>query len=483
MQEHQFEGESAAYESKVEGVLENQTEVSENQTEVSENQTEECLQHEPAEESSEQEVTEEAKEEVTELVTEEGNSVDTVTDDSALAAEQWAQAQMEQMNSDDLAAMKFFVGGIHPEARDEDVWNHFATFGKVKDVQVLKDHSTGRNRGFGFVTMADNSGKLAVFAHQADHTIRNKRVDVRSMQPEGHSNLGRKIFVGGINPSLDEGVLDKYFTKYGTLEKTTIMRDLEGKSRGFGFVVYQDEEAAKRVLSERIHHLTATDRVEVRRAEARSKTFRTARGGAGSYNMYMPPPPAAGMGRRDGAHGAMPFGPNRMSWGYSSPTGGYMPAQNNVFDGRGAPAPHMGYYGEQYPEWGPYGMYPPPPNMMFDWGAPGGGGGDQQGMPGGVPQFGPSVIPGGYGVQSGDPTGSAAASSFYPTAGSGAVGGGYYRQPEGASSWTGRGRGAVGKPADARTLVGGEQHFAADSGAIDRFSSLSAARSHRASPY
>ncbi|KAH0471473.1 MAG: hypothetical protein KVP17_001963 [Porospora cf. gigantea B] len=99
------------------------------------------------------------------------------------------------------------------------------------------------------------------------------------MQNE-HVNLARKIFVGGINPVLKESDLDEYFSRFGPIEKTTIMRDGSGvnvdgspggRSRGFGFVVYCDEESSKKCLLSRTHMVTPNDKVDIRPAESRSR--------------------------------------------------------------------------------------------------------------------------------------------------------------------------------------------------------------------
>eukprot|EP00921_Rhytidocystis_pertsovi_P023141 GHVQ01036889.1.p1 GENE.GHVQ01036889.1~~GHVQ01036889.1.p1 ORF type:complete len:619 (-),score=168.11 GHVQ01036889.1:1405-3261(-) len=181
--------------------------------------------------------------------------------------------------------LKFFVGGIRPDVWDEDLRKHFAVFGTVQEVQVMKDHATGRNRGFGFVTMAAETDSSAIF--RKDHHIKEKKVEVRQMQPDGTSNLKRKLFMGGINPAVNEDALDTYFKQFGDIEKVTIMRDLEGKSRGFGFVVYVDENTVKEVLKKSIHQVDKETKIEVRAAEARHRPQFVVQ------RMHLPPRPPA----------------------------------------------------------------------------------------------------------------------------------------------------------------------------------------------
>jgi hypothetical protein len=53
---------------------------------------------------------------------------------------------------------KLFVGGLSFDTTTEDLRDAFARFGSVLDAAVIPDRSTGRSRGFGFVT----------FEHMAD---------------------------------------------------------------------------------------------------------------------------------------------------------------------------------------------------------------------------------------------------------------------------------------------------------------------------
>uniref|UniRef100_A0A3Q3KTI8 Cold inducible RNA binding protein a n=1 Tax=Labrus bergylta TaxID=56723 RepID=A0A3Q3KTI8_9LABR len=59
-----------------------------------------------------------------------------------------------------------------------------------------------------------------------------------------------KLFVGGLNFDTGEDALAAAFSKYGTIEKVDVIRDKEtGKSRGFGFVKYDNIEDAKDAMT------------------------------------------------------------------------------------------------------------------------------------------------------------------------------------------------------------------------------------------
>ncbi|XP_077412759.1 cold inducible RNA binding protein a isoform X2 [Vanacampus margaritifer] len=58
-----------------------------------------------------------------------------------------------------------------------------------------------------------------------------------------------KLFVGGLNFTTTEESLASAFGKYGNIEKVDVIKDKEtGRSRGFGFVKYENVEDAKDAL-------------------------------------------------------------------------------------------------------------------------------------------------------------------------------------------------------------------------------------------
>jgi RNA recognition motif-containing protein len=53
--------------------------------------------------------------------------------------------------------LKLFVGGLNYLSLQSDIKSYFETFGKVANCTVLVDKSSGKSRGFAFVTIEDPS--------------------------------------------------------------------------------------------------------------------------------------------------------------------------------------------------------------------------------------------------------------------------------------------------------------------------------------
>ena len=52
----------------------------------------------------------------------------------------------------------------------------------------------------------------------------------------------RKLFVGGLSFETDDKALNEYFEKYGKITDCVVIREsTSGKSKGFGFVTYENE--------------------------------------------------------------------------------------------------------------------------------------------------------------------------------------------------------------------------------------------------
>ncbi len=91
--------------------------------------------------------------------------------------------------------MKLYIGNLPFSATDADLREVFGAHGTVTDAIVMMDRTTGRSRGFGFITMStDDEGRAAITALSgADMGGRNLTVnEARPMEdrPRGGGGGG-----------------------------------------------------------------------------------------------------------------------------------------------------------------------------------------------------------------------------------------------------------------------------------------------------
>ncbi|RAL45498.1 hypothetical protein DM860_014887 [Cuscuta australis] len=174
---------------------------------------------------------------------------------------------------------KLFIGGISWDTTEERLSAYFQTFGDVVEAVVMKDRTTGRTRGFGFVVFSDPS--VAERVVKEKHTIDGRTVEAKKAVPREDQYSSRnngsiqspqstmrtkKIFVGGLPSSVTESDFKEYFDQFGTITDVVVMYDHNTqRPRGFGFITYDSEEAVDNVLHKTFHELNGK-MVEVKRA-------------------------------------------------------------------------------------------------------------------------------------------------------------------------------------------------------------------------
>ncbi|CAL0307365.1 unnamed protein product [Lupinus luteus] len=175
---------------------------------------------------------------------------------------------------------KLFIGGISWDTDDESLREYFGKYGEVIEAVIMRDRATGRARGFGFVVFADPAVAERVVTDK--HIIDGRTVEAKKAVPRddqhainrqpgsvlGSPGLGRtkKIFVGGLPPTITESDFKQYFDQFGTITDVVVMYDHNTqRPRGFGFITYDLEEAVDKVLYKKFHELNGK-MVEVKRA-------------------------------------------------------------------------------------------------------------------------------------------------------------------------------------------------------------------------
>ncbi|CAF1487743.1 unnamed protein product [Rotaria magnacalcarata] len=77
----------------------------------------------------------------------------------------------------DTTFTKIFVGGLPYHTTDETLRAFFSKFGDIDEAVVITDRSTGKSRGYGFVTMAQKEGADEA-VREPNPTIDGRRANV-----------------------------------------------------------------------------------------------------------------------------------------------------------------------------------------------------------------------------------------------------------------------------------------------------------------
>ncbi|KAI4457706.1 heterogeneous nuclear ribonucleoprotein 87f-related [Holotrichia oblita] len=247
---------------------------------------------------------------------------------------------------------KLFVGGLSWETSQDNLQRYFSRYGEVIDCVVMKNAESGRSRGFGFVTFSDPNN-VSVVLQNGPHSLDGRTIDPKPCNPRTLQKPKKgggypKVFLGGLPSNVTETDLRTYFTRFGKVMEVVIMYDQEKKkSRGFGFLSFEDEDSVDRCVAEHFINLNGKQ-VEIKKAEPRDGSGGAKMGAADPSSTWGPPQNPMGM--MQGPNGQMggppmnlgaPMGPNMMQsyqgWGTSP--------QQQSYAGYGTPSGPGSYTG------------------------------------------------------------------------------------------------------------------------------------------
>ena len=144
-----------------------------------------------------------------------------------------------------------YVGNLDERVSDALVWELMLQAGRIINVHLPKDRVTQTHQGYGFVEFIseDDADYAARIMNQIRLYGKPIRVNKASADKLKTVEVGAELFVGNLDPLVDERNLYETFGRFGALVTAPkIARDERNLSKGYGFISFSDFEASDQAI-------------------------------------------------------------------------------------------------------------------------------------------------------------------------------------------------------------------------------------------
>lgn len=160
-----------------------------------------------------------------------------------------------------------FIKNLGEDFTEEQLKEKFSQYGEVTSCIIMHDENN-KSRGFGFVCFKDPASAKAAVAEVHNTEINGKTVFAgRAMKKHERQSMlniayaerrkerlertkGVNLYVKNIHENWSNDKLRESFETFGAIASAVVMMDENGRSRGFGFVCFQDQADATRAITD-----------------------------------------------------------------------------------------------------------------------------------------------------------------------------------------------------------------------------------------
>ncbi|XP_028276634.1 RNA-binding protein Musashi homolog 2b isoform X12 [Parambassis ranga] len=261
-----------------------------------------------------------------------------------------SQATSGSLNDSQHDPGKMFIGGLSWQTSPDSLRDYFSKFGEIRECMVMRDPTTKRSRGFGFVTFTDAASVDKVLAQQ-HHELDSKTIDPkvafpRRAQPKMVTRT-KKIFVGGLSANTVVEDVKQYFEQFGKVDDAMLMFDkTTNRHRGFGFITFESEDIVEKVCEIHFHEIN-NKMVECKKAQPKEVMFPPGTRGRARGLPYTMDAFMLGMGMLSYPNIVATYGRGYTGFApsYSYQFPGTNPSRPGGFPGANSPGPVADLYG------------------------------------------------------------------------------------------------------------------------------------------
>lgn len=150
-----------------------------------------------------------------------------------------------------------FIKNLDKSIDNKALYDTFSAFGNILSCKVATDDQGG-SKGYGFVHYETQDAASLAVTKVNGMLLNGKKVFVGFFVPrKDRADTGAaadatftNVFVKSLPTEVDDDGLKEMFAAFGEVKSSIVMKDPEGKSRGFGFVNFAEHDDATKAIEE-----------------------------------------------------------------------------------------------------------------------------------------------------------------------------------------------------------------------------------------
>merc|ERR1719187_2818991 len=150
-----------------------------------------------------------------------------------------------------------FIKNLDKSIDNKAMYDTFSAFGNILSCKVAQDPD-GNSKGYGFVHFETEEAAMNAIQKVNGMLLNDKKVFVGRFVPrkEREKELGEKakkftnVYIRNFGDDLSEEKLTEIFSKFGKITSFKVMSDEGGRNKGFGFVSFEESEAAEKAVDD-----------------------------------------------------------------------------------------------------------------------------------------------------------------------------------------------------------------------------------------